>query len=380
MVERAESHLAERGVEGETAHRRDQLLRVGRARLADRSGGGLHRAVADDGAEARIVVELRAVGVAKPLVLDGLDRVPRIARDPPADRRLVLQRIEVLGLAAEQVEHRAALEEAAQLPFAHEAGEVGAEQRREDGVGLRVEHRFDDGAGVDLAERHRLLDELDAARLQRDHLLLEGRGRGLAVLVIRVDDRPALLAELRGLGREHRRLHVGRGAEPERVPVAGLPHDLVGQRLGGEEQDLALLREVRHREADVGRERSHQQRGLFAREELLGDADRIPRIAVVVARDHLEGSAEHAARAVDLGHGELHALLVRLEERRENLVAVELAEADRLSEGGKRRRGEGNRGGDAGEVANPVHDVSSGHGITPIVLRGPSQRTNGGRR
>ena len=91
--------------------------------------------------------------------------VPRIAGDPPADRRLVLERIEIFGLAAQQIEHRAILEEAAQLSFAHEAREIGAEQRREDRVRLGVDQSLHDRAGLDLAERHRLLDEFDAAGL-----------------------------------------------------------------------------------------------------------------------------------------------------------------------------------------------------------------------
>ena len=130
--------------------------------LRNRGGRRLDRAVADDRSQARIVVELRLVRVAEALVLRRVDRVPRIAGDVPADRRLVLQRIEVFGLAAEQVEHGAILEQSAQLAFADEAREVGTEQRRKDRVRLRIDERLHDGAGLDLAERHRLLDEFEA--------------------------------------------------------------------------------------------------------------------------------------------------------------------------------------------------------------------------
>src|SRR5215469_1215839 len=94
-----------------------------------------------------------------------VDRVPRVARDPPADRRFLLERIKVFGLTAQQVEYRPILEQAAQLALAYEAGEVGREQRREDRVGLRVKHRLHNRPRVDLAQRDGELDELDAAAL-----------------------------------------------------------------------------------------------------------------------------------------------------------------------------------------------------------------------
>ena len=73
---------------------------------------------------------------------------------------------------------------------------------------------------------------------------------------------------------------------------------------------------------------------VFSREkELLGDAHGIAGVAVVVARHDLERSAEHASRGVDLGDGEVHALLVGFQKRRKNLVAVELAQTDRLPGG-----------------------------------------------
>ncbi len=296
-------------------------------------------------------------------MLRRVDRVPRVTRHPPADRRLVLQRVQVLGLAAQQVEHRTALEQAAQFALTDEARKVGAEQRREDRVGLGVEHRLHDRSRVDLAEGHRLLDELDAAGLPRDHLLLERGGGRLPVLVVGVDDRPALLRELRRFRRQHRRLHVGRGAQPERVPVAVFPDDLVGERLGGKEQHLTLFGEVGHGKPDVRRECPHQHDGLFAREEFLGHADRIAWVAVVVARHDFERPPEHTSRRIDLGQRQLHAPLVRLQERREHLVAVELAEPDRLRHARQRQRGNGGeraQRGNSGKTADRVHGLSRG--------------------
>ena len=75
--------------------------------------------------------------------------------------------------------------------------------------------------------------------------------------------------------------------------------------------------------------------------------------------DDLDRAAEHAARGVDLVARELHALLVRLEEGRKRLVAVELAQLDRLrGERGGHERGEEGRGRDQ-KAAEAIH-VGSG--------------------
>src|SRR5581483_2443835 len=162
VVDRAIRDAAERRVDLQLLHRLDQLLRVGAARLRDRRRRALHRRVADDRAEPRVVVVLLAVGVEEALVLGRPDLAPGIAGDVPAGRRLVLERIEVFGLAAEEIEHGAVPERAALVALAHELGEVAGEERREDRVGLRVGERLDDGPGFDLPERRRLLgDELD---------------------------------------------------------------------------------------------------------------------------------------------------------------------------------------------------------------------------
>src|SRR5215831_18149662 len=343
VVERAEGYRAERRVDPETLHRLDQLLAVEAPRLPDRRGGGHHRGVADDRSRPRVVVPALAVGVEEAPVLRRVDRVPGIARDPPAFGRLVLQRIEVLGLAAEEIQHLAALEQPARLALAHEAREVAGEERGEDRVGLRVGERLDHRSRVELAERSGLLgDELDVG-LRALQEVLEGRSRRLAVFVVRVDDRPALLVQLRRLGDQHRGLHPGGGPQPEGVAVAVLPHDLVGERLGREEQHLPLFREVGDCEADVGRERAHEEGDLLAREQLLGDTHRVARVAVVVARDDLDPAAEDSARGVDLVLRELPTLAVRLEKRREHLVAVELADLDRLLGGGALRNRESGR-------------------------------------
>src|SRR5207244_12973120 len=102
------------------------------------------RAVPNDRAEPRVFAELRLVGIAEALVFARFDRIPRIARDPPADGGFLLQRIEVLGFAAQQVEYGPTLEQSAHLAFTYEPRKVGAAQRREDRVRLRVDARLYD--------------------------------------------------------------------------------------------------------------------------------------------------------------------------------------------------------------------------------------------
>ena len=276
-------------------------------------------------------------------MLRGLDLLPRVAGHVPAFGRLVLERIEVLGLAREQVEHDRVLEQAPRIALAHELGEVGAEQRGEDRVGLGVCERLRDRAGVDLAQRRRLLGDELHARLRLGEQLLEPARRRLAVFVVRVHDRPALLLQLGGVGDQHRGLHVRGRAQAEGVLVAVVPDDLVGERLGGDEQHFLLVGEVRHRQPDVRGEGAHEDLDLLPREQFLGNAHRVAGGAAVVARDHLQLAAVDAAGGVDLVERELPALLVRLKECRECLVAVQLAELDRL-----RLRGEGGEGEDAG--------------------------------
>ena len=179
-------------------------------------------------------------------MLGRLDAVPRVAGDDPAVGRLVLQRVEVLGLAGQHAHHLAVLEQAARVALAHELRQVGAEQHVEDRVGLGVGQRLHHAAGIDLAQRRRLLgDELDVGLRRLQQLLEGGHGR-LAVLVVGVDHGPALLLQLGRFGHQHRGLHVGAGAQAEGVVVAVLPDDLVGQRLAGQEEELLLLGEVGH--------------------------------------------------------------------------------------------------------------------------------------
>jgi hypothetical protein len=75
----------------------------------------------------------------------------------------------------------------------------------------------------------------------------------------------------------------------------------------------------------------------LAGDQLLGHAHCVARRAAIVAHHQLELASVDAAGRIDFLQGELHALFVGLEKGSEHLVAVELADFDRLGK---------NRGGD----------------------------------
>ena len=204
--------------------------------------------------------------------------VPGIAGDVPADRRLVLQRIEIFRLAGQQVEHLDALEQAAL------AGPRARTWRGRGRTARRRSRRAWRRPAPAPPRRASILPSGGACSATNStsgcfsfSSFLKAAVADCAVLVVRIDDRPALLLELGGVGNQHRRLHVGRGAQAEGVGVAGVPDDLVGQRLGGDEQHLALLGEVGDGEADVRREGADQEGDLLAAQQLLGDAHGVGR-------------------------------------------------------------------------------------------------------
>ena len=120
------------------------------------------------------------------------------------------------------------------------------------------------------------------------------------------------------------------GRKTERVAIALGECDRVGERLGGEEENLLLFGVVGHSEADVGEEGSREHRDAVARDELVGRGDRVRRLAAVVLADHLELLAVDAARRVDLVEGELPALAVGLGEGGDRRVGVDFADLDRV--------------------------------------------------
>src|SRR5438128_2331728 len=104
----------------------------------------------------------------------------------------------------------------------------------------------------------------------------------------------------------------------------------------------------------------HEEAYLLARKQFLGHANGVAGIAIVFARQHLELLPEHTAGRVNLLDGELHAALVRFQERREDLVAIDLADLDRLRVrcyGDQRRAGEEGENGDS-ECSTAFHRFS----------------------
>src|SRR4029079_5020553 len=104
---------SERTLKLEPAERGDQLLGICRIRLGNAGSERFHRVIADDGAEPRIVAPTLLIGGEEGLVGWRIDRVPRIAGYDPADRGLVLERIEIFRFARKQAHHGAVLERAA---------------------------------------------------------------------------------------------------------------------------------------------------------------------------------------------------------------------------------------------------------------------------
>ena len=102
MVNRAIRDRPERGLDLYPLRRVDQFLAVGRARLGEDRGGRFYDGIADDGAEPRIIVVFRLISLQERRVIGNRDGVPGVAGDDPSDRRLVLQRIEIFGLAGEE--------------------------------------------------------------------------------------------------------------------------------------------------------------------------------------------------------------------------------------------------------------------------------------
>src|SRR5439155_25440060 len=187
-------------------------------------------------------------------------------------------------------------------------------------------------------------------------LLEPGRSR-LAILEIRMNAGPALLLRCDGVGHQTRDLHVGRGPQAERILVPVLPGDLVGQRLGRQEEHLLLARELGDREADIGQESTGDDVCPLARDELVGSANRVARIRTIIARDKFKLFAEDTRLGIDLFDCEFPALLVRLEERRLPLVTVELTDLHGVLGDSRGTETDGARCDEPSELESGVHAV-----------------------
>ena len=112
---------------------------------------------------------------------------------------------------------------------------------------------------------------------------LEHFGGRLAVFVVGRDDGPALGARGLRLLDQHADLHEIVGTDAEGVAVALRHRDGVGERLGGDVDDLLLVGVIRHGDADIRQERAEQQRHALAGDELVGDSGGIAGGASVIA-------------------------------------------------------------------------------------------------
>ena len=257
-----------------------------------------------------------------------LQLLPRVARHQPALRRLLAQRVQVFRLPGQQGHHRPLLEQPARVAGADEACQVPAEQHVEDALRLRLLQRRHRRPGVQLAQRGPLLRGEHHVRPGMAHHLLEPLHRGLAVLVVRRHRHPALGRHLGRLLHQHRHLHVGGRAQPERVGVAALPHQRIRQGFPRDVQRLVLQCEVAERQPDVGQEPAGQQVRMAVPHQLPRQPHRGLRLAGIIPADHLQLAAQHPAGLVHLRHGELPAVAVGQGEGGDGGVAVDLPDPD----------------------------------------------------
>ena len=289
---------------------------------------GLDHGVAHHRTQPGVILVFAVIGQEKGFVLGRLNAIPGVAGHDPAVRRFVAQRVQVLWLAGQHADHLAALKQATDVALAHKLGQISPEQHIENRVWPGIGQRLHHAAGVQLAERRRLLGHKLHIRLRRLEQLLEsGYGR-LAILIVGVHHSPALFLELDGFWHQHGCLHVGARAQAVGVFVAAAPDDFVGQRFTCQEKEFLLFGEIGDCQAGVGQESTGQHINLLTRNQLFGHPHRVARVGVVVARDQLDLFTVDTARRVDFFHRQVHAFLVRLQKGGLGLVAVELADFD----------------------------------------------------
>ena len=279
-------------------------------------------------AQARIVFELGLVGLQEHFVLVGGNVVPGVAGDQPAIGGFVFERVQVLGLAGQQADHFAALEQATGIAFAHKFGQVGTKQDVEDGIGFGIGQGLNHATGIELAQRRGLLGHKLHIGLRGFEQGLESGDCRLTVFIVGVDHGPALFLQLDRLWHQHGRLHIGAWAQTEGVGVAALPSELVGQGFAGQEKGFLLLGKVGHGQAGVGQEGAGEHIDFFARDQLFGHPHRIARVGVVVAGDEFILFTHETTGGIDLVNGQLHAFFVGLQKSRLRFVAVDLTDLD----------------------------------------------------
>src|SRR5690606_10147088 len=122
---------------------------------------------------------------------------------------------------------------------------VSGKEDVENGIWLRIIESLHDATCVDLAQRSSNFGDKFDIRLTLAQELLEALQGRLAVLIVWINNCPALLVEFGCLGDQRGYLHVRGRTQAKRIAVALLPGDLVGQRLGGQKEHFALLGIIR---------------------------------------------------------------------------------------------------------------------------------------
>src|SRR5882724_10249662 len=334
LIAAAHDHRAPREVHLEPfAQHADDLLRIRALRPLNRFRDDLGARVAPGGAELglRVLEPLRGgplrvllgprleLGVA--LVKPGV--VPGERRGDRADRGLLAEWIELVGIAHRGRDEPHLLEEPEGARLLHERDGLGAPHRAEEPFGAGLEQRRDVRAVIALAELGPVqLDELDV-RLELLEIGRELLPHVVAVLVVGRDVRPLLR------GHPHVLVHVVRGVGD--VPVAVVPREPRGLAVGGEVQDLGVLGVRGDGEAHRARDAPGQEVDLILKNKLAGGLDGLVGLQLVVAMNELERPAENAAGVVDLLRRQRQAFLVgEGVDRGDAAIGVDLADLDRL--------------------------------------------------
>jgi hypothetical protein len=112
--------------------------------------------------------------------------------------------------------------------------------------------------------------------------------------------------------------------------MAVRPGDRLRKRLGGEEEGLVHLGEIRDSQSHIAEIRPREEMDLLPRHQLLRVLDGLRRISLIISEQNLDSSSQQTTRGVDLVHGHLDRLAIRLGETGgDAAVGVDLSNPDR---------------------------------------------------
>src|SRR5690606_24133136 len=142
-----------------------------------------------------------------------------------------------------------------------------------------------------------------------------------------------------------------------------LPHDLVGERFTGQEEDLSMAGKVRDCKTDVRQKGAGEQIDLLASNQLLGGPYCVARVGVVVADHEFELATVDAAGGIDLLDRQLHTHAVGAQKGRLCLVTVQFTYAY----GALRLHAEGDDGGTAEKRKRAQQAWKDRHGCPQVL-------------